>query len=555
MRWLALLLVALLTLAPTTQAVAQAEPGVVYLHDYLTDPSDRNCSNDVTAKIQAAENAWVAMQQARRGSRFELGSGCYWHTGTITFGSPDGAYIFGTVHGDGPNMTSFHNSGGIRALVFNELGDGSIGNFSVVGNNPGEAKPGCCAEVGVVMGNLSPSLGTFNSGFHNIAVTNEAACYEMGDPLTAGSAANNIYWTLAATHCGIGYHSLTYNTLNSIFINVGCAQTHICFYSDNAYGFKVWNGGGTNNDIFLYYTAPAQFEVDNWREESDHGGANGGCSQVAVLGGAQEVLTSLKVTNSTFLTTCDPAITTLGPTMLTIDNSTFSHGSISAYGSTVDIRTSQFGAANLLTPGQEPVNQCIFAVAQVNPGDGRFMRWFPNSSSCTMQAQPTTTATVVPPTPTAAPTSTPTPIAAGTRTPTGTPASSVTPTRTATAAPATATSTAVPGGSGVRWDGHGLLWPQTTAAAASMPISVSNLGGLRSTDVLYYEWRTGGQTVTYGDRVPLPAELVAQNGRLVDYPLAIVTPPQAGAYTLHVTLLRGDAELGLGLDVPETIAK
>lgn len=259
-----LLAVAMLAIAPATAAIVSPS-SVVYLHDYLSPPNDLNCSTDVSPKIQTAINAWLSMQHERRGATLDLGSGCYRTSAPVVLGDPAGPghFIFGDVHGDGPDLTVFRSSA-MRGMTINEAKNMRIGGFSIAGPAPYNGSDNGL-DGGLVIGRAAADLGSNGNTFHNIGVSNYPTCVMVGDSRTAGSAANNTFESMDAAHCSIGFHLVTWNTLNNVFDNTGCNTTNYCVWSTTAYGMTWRNGGGTNNGTVFYLATCCQFSVQNWR--------------------------------------------------------------------------------------------------------------------------------------------------------------------------------------------------------------------------------------------------------------------------------------------------
>jgi len=536
------LLFALFALFPLT-TYAQATP-VVHRSDYAAC----NGSGDDAPGIQYAIN--LALSQH---GELDMGNGTCMIGSTVYVRDPSLANnaITLNVYGTGPgNLVLQAVQRGYPLMNIQNLQHSEFGKMKFSGGTGDDRSDQDTRNIGLVIGNGSPGLGSFGDRFYELQFEGFWSGMTVGDINTAGSAAEINFENLGADGNNIGILYASFNSLDVSFNQLNLGNNNIGFYSDSAYSAFFRNGAGANNGwTFMFNGACCQWIIEGWREEYGANtigwiayGSAAAQDQVVVIGSnTVDSLNPHRAFPVSIHALTSNAEVTVWDSML--------NGAVE--GKKVDLLQAHFtnGQAISGTPAELGISQscladinngqCSFDIP--DQGNGMYVSPLPHQGSIPATATPVptntpipATATPVPPTATARPTNTPVVVPTSTNTPVVVP-----------------TSTPLP--SLVRWDGHGTLSTTAPYQFAYLPLTVTNTGNTvwqASSVTVGYYWTDSAGNYISSDEGALTGDV--QPGGQLSISIGVVTPAP-GHDTLHVTMHRPGAAFGATLDLPVTI--
>lgn len=267
----------LLALALPVRAAPSSD---INVRDYVTVA---DCSADVTPQFQAAVNAFRTASANRTAGDLIVPAGCYQLNNTVYFTPADGQPVLtGNVRGDGPSVTTIQGRCGVRTFVIRNMQGGQFGGMHLSGRcGPGNLNRNTNANhTGLLIGSLTNAMGTNRMQFHNLTCEHYSRCYVVGDYETGGSAAELNFTVVGASQVQVGFHVVSYNSLDLHFDSTNVGEADQAYFVQNAYGVHWTNGAGANNYRVFYLASSGEFTVRGWREELDRNSAN-----FAYLGG------------------------------------------------------------------------------------------------------------------------------------------------------------------------------------------------------------------------------------------------------------------------------
>jgi hypothetical protein len=436
----------------------EAQASTVRVRDYAPIA---DCSQDQTAQVQAAIDAWIAGQPGQSKGKLDFGSGCWRTSQTLVVGR--GQPVFGVITGDGPNLATIKPAQGVgRAIQFNDYWFGELSNIGVQGAYYGTHGAAGSTDQGLVFAATHVDLGSCCGIISNVSVSGFRECYQFGDTQSpTGAAAEFLLNNTFATWCGVGYSFTQLNTMDFVFNKPSVTHSDVGWKANGITQILVYGGSSTaNNQDFNFSGSCGHFVVQGFRSEGGRPDTSRAMAEVGGCNGQRTVIsdtvmsvspdyqhTSIAVVGSESWLTLERN-TLVGPVRVIQD-----WARIESHNNSIYVRD-----------GDQPftfADQCCGALWLVSTGDYQpyipqaswFVGWhnqYPEPGvwfDAQMQlvrgempqpGPPPDQEPNVPPTP-APPTATPVPPTATPVPPTATPVPTATPQPTATLVPATAT--------------------------------------------------------------------------------------------------------------------
>ena len=222
---------------------------MIKLFDVLTDPRDRDGTNDVTTKVQAVFDTLLTTSRSGGGNELYLQSGSFRiDAATLQVGikdTTDQGGAFFRIVGDDPSLCTFFTTVNHRIMQVNNMWGGTLEGFTVRG-------PGKGLGEGLVLANIRADLGTNNVILKHVNAANLRAGIQSGDQNDPqGAAAELLFQECSASNCNQGFPSGQWNSLDLNY--------DVCHASDCNYGWITslpkggsgqikWSGGSTSKN-------------------------------------------------------------------------------------------------------------------------------------------------------------------------------------------------------------------------------------------------------------------------------------------------------------------
>ncbi len=268
------LLVALLPLTLLVAPVAASADRpvtTVYVREYASG----DCIADDAAAIQTAIGQWHMLQASGQGGVLDFGTGCYRTTTTLHFGRGDGAFVYGTIRGDGPTLARIVVDPDVAvAADMNRLKYSSVSGLGFYGRGSG---------TGLLISSPEPGMGSSSDGLNHLLLREFGTCLLIGEG--GGQAAAALTFTqLEIQNCTTGIHATAFNTLDLTFINLALVANQTGFVADSAHQINFLGGSGSGNHDTFKLLPAGHFSIRGWREEPPTGiWLQAGCCQAATF--------------------------------------------------------------------------------------------------------------------------------------------------------------------------------------------------------------------------------------------------------------------------------